>query len=200
MIKYYTNRELSRKLEINLAKWKRWSREFLPPDPLGGMQSGYARQYSPDSAFTVFLGGYLVAYMKFTIPEAKQILKDLHGWLVDNGFYFLDKGDSKTSDVVNKVIDRYIIYIYENSLSGEHLDFYYKIRGIISDRPVDYKACQVREELYVETTIKQPDNKAPGPDTIKVKMLNITGVRNKLSERLGLKGLSIEKIDPPAMH
>ncbi len=191
MIRYYLNRELSGKLEINLARWKRWSREFLPPDPLGGMQSGYARQYSPDSAFTVFLGGYLVAYMKFTIPEAKQILKDLHGWLVDNGFYFLDKGDSKTSDVINKVIDRYIIYIYENSLPGEHLDFYYKIRGIISDRPVDYKGCQVREKLYVETTIKQPGNKAPGPDIIKVKMLDITGVRNKLSERLGLKGLMI---------
>lgn len=186
MIRYYTNRELSRKFEINLAKWKRWSREFLPPDPLGGMQSGYARQYSPDSAFTVFLGGYLVAYMKFTIPEAKQILKDLHGWLVDNGFYFLDKGDLKTSDIITNVIHRHIIYIYENSLSGEHIDFYYKIRGIISDRPVDYKGRQVREELYVETTVKQPDKKVPEPDTIKVKMLNITEVRNKLSERLGL--------------
>ncbi len=188
MIKYYTNRELSRKLEINLAKWKRWSREFLPPDPLGGMQSGYARQYSPDGAFTVFLGGYLVAYMKFTIPEAKQILKDLHGWLVDNGFYFLDKGDSKTSDIINKAIYRYIIYIYQNSLSREHLDFCYKIRGIISDSPVDYKGWQVREELYVETTIKPSDKKPPEPETIQVKMLNITGVRNKLSERLGLNG------------
>lgn len=186
MIKYYTNRELSRKLEINLAKWKRWSREFLHPDPLGGMQSGYARQYTPDSAFTVFLGGYLVAYMKFTIPEAKQILKDLHGWLVDNGFYFLDKGDSKSSDIITNVIYRYIIYIYENSLSGEHLDFYYKINGIISDRSVDYKGRQVREELYVETTIKQPDKKALESDMIKVKMLNITGVYNKLSGMLGL--------------
>ncbi|MDO9565244.1 MAG: hypothetical protein Q7J15_00640 [Candidatus Desulfaltia sp.] len=186
MIKYYTNRELSRGLEINLAKWKRWSREFLPPDPLGGMQSGYARQYSPDSVFTVFLGGYLVAYMKFTIPEAKQILKDLNDWLVNNGFYFLDKGDSKTSDIINSVIYSHVIYIYENSLSGEHIDFYYKIRGIISERPVDYNGRQVSEELYVETTIKQPDKKAPEPDTIKVKMLNITGVRNKLSESLGL--------------
>jgi hypothetical protein len=46
MIHYYTNREISQKLEINLARWKRWSRSFLPPDPLGGMQSGYARQYA----------------------------------------------------------------------------------------------------------------------------------------------------------
>jgi hypothetical protein len=186
MIKYYANRELSRKLEINLARWKRWSREFLPPDPLGGLQSGYARQYSPDSAFTVFLGGYLVAYMKFTIPESKQILKDLHSWLVDNGFYFLDKRDSKTSDTLNSVIYSHVIYIYENNLSEERIDFYYKIRGIISEMPVDYNGRQVREELYVETTIKQPDNEAPEPDTIKVKMLNITGVHNKLSERLGL--------------
>ncbi len=136
MIKYYTNRELSRNLGINLARWKRWSREFLPPDPLGGMQSGYARQYSPDSAFTVFLGGYLVAYMKFTIPEVKQILKDLNDWLVNNGFYFIDKGDSKTSDPINSVIYRHIIYICENNLSGKHIDFCYKIKGIISEMPV----------------------------------------------------------------
>ncbi|MBW2491912.1 MAG: hypothetical protein JRE65_12275, partial [Deltaproteobacteria bacterium] len=54
MIKFFTNRELSDSLDIKLTKWKRWSREFLPPDPLGGMQSGYARQYHPDQAFTVF--------------------------------------------------------------------------------------------------------------------------------------------------
>ncbi|MDI6688654.1 MAG: hypothetical protein QME06_10600 [Desulfobacterales bacterium] len=186
MIKYYTNRELSRKLEINIARWKRWSREFLPPDPLGGMQSGYARQYSPDGAFTVFLGGYLVAYMKFTIPEAKQILKDLHDWLVNNGFYFLDKGDSKISDTINSVIYRHVIYIHENNLSEKRIDFCYKIKGIISDMPVDYNGRQVREELYMETTIKKPDKQTPEPDAIKVKMLNITEVRNKLSERLGL--------------
>ena len=60
MVKLYTNRELSEKLGINLAKWKRWSREFLPPDPLGGMQSGFARQYYFSDVFTVRLGGHLV--------------------------------------------------------------------------------------------------------------------------------------------
>ena len=82
MIKFYTNQELSRKLNISLARWKRWSREFLPPDPLGGLQSGYARQYNPDEAFAVLLGGYLVGDLKFTIPEARQILHDLHNWLL----------------------------------------------------------------------------------------------------------------------
>ena len=87
MLKIYTNRDLSVRLGINLAKWKRWSREFLPPDPLGGMQSGFARQYNFNDAFKVFLGGYLVAGLKLTIPEAKKVLQDLDKWLLDKGFY-----------------------------------------------------------------------------------------------------------------
>ncbi|NNK85983.1 MAG: MerR family transcriptional regulator, partial [Desulfobacterales bacterium] len=87
MIKFYTNRELSQKLKINLARWKRWSREFLPPDPLGGIQSGYARQYSMDTAFTVYLGGYLVGELKYTIAEAKKILEELKSWLKEKDFY-----------------------------------------------------------------------------------------------------------------
>ena len=99
MIKFYTNKELSKKFDVNLARWKRWSREFLAPDPLGGLQSGYARQYNPDEAFTVALGGHLVGDMKFSIPEAKQILFDLHQWLVDHRFYF---------------------YVYKSSESDKH--------------------------------------------------------------------------------
>ena len=87
MIIFYTNQELSRRFNLKLSRWKRWSREFLLPDPLGGLQSGYARQYNIDQAFTVYLGGYLVAELKFTIPEARLILKDLHHWLVEKRFY-----------------------------------------------------------------------------------------------------------------
>ncbi|MEJ2097896.1 MAG: hypothetical protein P8Y38_12350, partial [Deltaproteobacteria bacterium] len=87
MVKFYQNRELSKKLAIRLSKWKRWSREFLPPDPLGGLQSGYARQYSIDDAFTVYLGGYLVSELKFSIPAAKQILKDMKTWMQSHGFF-----------------------------------------------------------------------------------------------------------------
>ena len=66
MVTFYQNRELSQKLGVKLAKWKRWSREFLPPDPLGGLQSGYARQYNLNDAFSVYLGGYLVSELKFS--------------------------------------------------------------------------------------------------------------------------------------
>ena len=111
MIKFYTNRELSKNLDINLAKWKRWSREFLPPDPLGGMQSGYARQYNLDDSFTVYLGGYLVSDLRFTIPEVKQILEDLYEWLVDTGFYFVAKHDPKPKTDIEHSIKEYQICI-----------------------------------------------------------------------------------------
>jgi hypothetical protein len=77
MIHFYTNRQMAARLGINLSRWKRWSREFLPPDPLGGLQSGLARQYTIAEAFTVYLCGYLVARLNFSIPEARKIVDDL---------------------------------------------------------------------------------------------------------------------------
>ena len=81
MLKYFLNRELSKRFGIPLGRWKRWSREFLPPDPLGGLQSGYARQFSVRDAFLVYLAGYLVSSQAYSIPEARQILHDLNDWL-----------------------------------------------------------------------------------------------------------------------
>ncbi len=89
MIQFYSNRELSEKLDINLARWKRWSRDFLPPDPLGGMRSGYARQYAFKDLFKVYLGGYLLYHLKLTVAEAQRILTDLSPWLNRNGFFAL---------------------------------------------------------------------------------------------------------------
>ncbi|MDJ0782741.1 MAG: hypothetical protein QNJ22_12260 [Desulfosarcinaceae bacterium] len=86
-------------LSINLAKWKRWSREFLPPDPLGGLRSGYARQYSLKEAFLVALGGFLVGDLKFTVVEARAILTDLQPWLSRWGYLRLSaNGASRKGD------------------------------------------------------------------------------------------------------
>jgi hypothetical protein len=86
---YYDSKYLSESLHINAARWKRWAREFLPPDPLGGYQSGYARQFSCKDAFRVFLGGYLVSLLRMSIPEARQVLMDLDNWMKKQGFYAL---------------------------------------------------------------------------------------------------------------
>lgn len=84
---YFKSKYLAEKLHIPLSRWKRWSREFLDPDPLGGYQSGFARQFSFRDAFRVFLGGHLVGVLKFTIPQSRQILIDLNSWLQENQLY-----------------------------------------------------------------------------------------------------------------
>lgn len=158
MIKYYSNRELSQKLKINLARWKRWSREFLPPDPLGGMQSGYARQYTIDNAFTVYLCGHLVGELKYTIPEAKKILEDLKKWLKNNDFYINTENVGKNGKSAKDMVKEYIIFIVqENDLKNSYGNFSYRIRGIISNLQVKYNECRVREERYVEEYV--PINK-----------------------------------------
>ena len=81
MLRFYSSRHLADMLRIPLNRWKRWSREFLPPDPLGGLQSGYARQFSPREAFLVYLGGFLVSGLGFSIPQARQVIEDLSGWM-----------------------------------------------------------------------------------------------------------------------
>jgi hypothetical protein len=177
MIKFYTNRELSQKLKINLARWKRWSREFLPPDPLGGMQSGYARQYSIDNAFTVYLGGHLVGELKYTIPEAKKILEDLKKWLKDNDFFINTKNAGKTVKDAKDFVKEYIIFILrENDLKNNSSSFSYRIRGIINNISVDYNEYRVREERYIEEYILPKGIENTEYDMKVAKMLSITEV------------------------
>ncbi|MCG6894548.1 MAG: MerR family transcriptional regulator [Desulfobacteraceae bacterium] len=128
MIRYYTNRQLSESFGVNLAKWKRWSREFLAPDPLGGLQSGYARQYSPDDAFQLFLAGYLVSSAGFTIPDTRQVLQDLRPLMEASGFRFdpagLDRSDSKNPTAEAAVDIR--VWIQSGNASRMH----YRIQTI----------------------------------------------------------------------
>jgi hypothetical protein len=185
MLRFYTNRELSEKLEINLAKWKRWSREFLPPDPLGGLQSGYARQYSFNDAFKLALGGHLVADLRFTIPEAKQILLDLDDWLTDNGYYF-DLESSAGSEKKTKLqIREYNIFIMHAKVGPQKKqNFFYTIRGIISKKPIDYMGLKARQELYIETSIPLSARSQIQADAGSPKLLNISNFYTRFLHRL----------------
>jgi len=179
MIKFYANRELSEKLGINLAKWKRWSRELLPPDPLGGLQSGYARQYNPADAFTVYLGGHLIADLKYTLPECKQILADLHDWLVQQGFFF-DPIQSALNPDIRHLIQAYQIFIQQNIEPVNGLcGFHYLIRGVISTEQAEYKGFSVNQEFQSETTIPKGQTFPPLYKWNHAKLLNVSAVHNR---------------------
>ncbi len=192
MIRYFTNRALSEKLGHNLAKWKRWSREFLPPDPLGGMQSGYARQYTPDQAFTVCLGGHLVADLHFSVPGARQILKDLQPWQLENGFCFrAGAAMESVGQTPAQPSPHYLIYIAPLA-EGRHAaddplgnaGHQYLIRGILSAAPAPGNGG-VREERVRDTWM--PDA-LTGPRSLlemsPATLINMTALLRGFVERL----------------
>lgn len=190
MIKFFTNRELSQRLGINLAKWKRWSREFLPPDPLGGLQSGYARQYNPNEAFTVHLGGHLVAVCKFSIPEAKQIIQDLHEWLGDNGYYFDVKGSVNSQRGVRRLVNKTIIFIIKDvSPKNGKPQFHYIIRGIISNKAVNSDGFDMMQERYTETFISSEADLLPDLESDTAKTLGISGFLNRFVNQMDLDSM-----------
>ena len=51
------------------------------------MRSGQTRLISLDQAFEVFLGAHLVSFLRYSIPEAREILGGLKTWLRKNGIY-----------------------------------------------------------------------------------------------------------------
>jgi hypothetical protein len=194
MIKFFTSRALSQRLEINLAKWKRWSREFLPPDPLGGMQSGYARQYHPDQAFTVYLGGLLVSDLKFTIPEAKQILQDLQGWLTEKGFYFNGSGKIIPVTGEDEIVKKYILLIEGGTRKDDRFDFIYTVRGIISNESVDYKGIEIMTERYTQIPIDFRPETPPTKGMNIVKMLKLTDILDKFANLMDLNPINYPAI------
>lgn len=139
---YYKSRYLSEKLFIKLAKWKRWSREFLDPDPLGGIQSGVARQFNLRDAFKVYLGGFLVSELKFTIPEAMTILTDLSPWLKESGFFSIES--QLRSSGRNWMHDHHIyIYFIEQSR------FEYAVRTIVPDSHAGDAKTALKETFFL---------------------------------------------------
>jgi hypothetical protein len=185
MIKFYKNQELSLKLNIKLSRWKRWSREFLPPDPLGGLQSGYARQYNPDQAFTVFLGGYLVGDLKFTIPEARRILNDLHDWLLEHKFYFDYSGSAPSTKENSLAIQYYQIAICRtaNADSGD-TGFFYFIKTVIADECINVRGDPVHQKRFIQLSINSGENAAQLNEVASYRVLNISLLRHRFLNSL----------------
>ena len=185
MIKFYTNQELSKKFNVNLARWKRWSREFLPPDPLGGLQSGYARQYNPDEAFTVVLGGHLVGDLKFSIPETKQILFDLHQWLVDHDFYFYFSKSTESAGNRPPDVNYYQLAISSRAMRrDEYRGLSYWARGIISVDSINLQGGRVWREHIIESSIGPKESESPRLDAESYRVLNISGFRKSFLNHL----------------
>jgi hypothetical protein len=150
MVQYFISKDLSQKLGINVAKWKRWSREFLPPDPLGGYQSGYARQYSIDDAFRVFLGGYLVTELNLPIPESRNVLAYLEEWLAEKGFLSLRDPMVDQNSQETPFVEEYVISVIDGK---EKNTSRYRIKAILSRTCTNLNGVPILQEKYQEKSL-----------------------------------------------
>jgi len=152
MIKFYLNRELADCLGYKLSRWKRWSREFLPPDPLGGLQSGFARQYNMADAFHVYLGGHLVADLNFPIPETRVILEDLKPW-VRNQFFSHTQNNVPSS--VALPAKEYRIHIFTaRTDNGNDQKRRYAVRRLIDEKMDGKRGTRMITERYLENWLE----------------------------------------------
>jgi hypothetical protein len=182
MLKFYLNRELSTRLEIPLSRWKRWSREFLPPDPLGGLQSGFARQYNIRDAFIVYLAGYLVSVIGFTIPEARQILDDLNGWLkkdVIEPYSAAIVADHEAAKRASR-LDLMIIPVQHNAPPA----FSYCIRQQVECKALANGEISLWQEEFTEKVIKRGEPRRTGSYPTCVRWVALSAVADQFFERL----------------
>ncbi|SPD74182.1 hypothetical protein PITCH_A210007 [uncultured Desulfobacterium sp.] len=164
----HTNQQLSDVFQINLAKWKRWSREFLPPDPVAGMQCGLAREYNEREAFTVYLGGYLVGSLKFSIPDARMILNDLQKWFDKMDIYPLDIHDQKWSI---------------NIMQGRN-GFFYEAKKLLERKCIDEETNIYREEYALK--LFETSDDTSDVDLLNVRKLHVSNLIEVFLNKLGM--------------
>ena len=81
------NRDLAKAFGIVDTTWKKWSREFLPPDPASGKGRGRTRSYTPEDAFTVYLGGLMVSEKAMTFKESKEAIKIIISFMQNREYF-----------------------------------------------------------------------------------------------------------------
>lgn len=141
----FSNKRIAFILGETQTKTRRWAKEFLPPDPKIGLRSGKTRRHSLSSLFIVFLGGYLVNGMGFSVSEAKTILTDLRPWLEREALLPREKENFGSKNRNDKNVERYDVHIM---LTGEPLAFCYECRGVI--RELKGTQSMARSEYTVE--------------------------------------------------
>jgi hypothetical protein len=105
------------------------------------MRSGQTRFFSPNQAFEVYLGAHLISYLRYSIPEAREIIAGLKTWLRKNGIY------PETSEVDPEALRRMrqLQVVIHQKDDGT---FCYESKHIVSVKPNVGRTTNVIEEVY----------------------------------------------------
>jgi len=119
---------------------------------LGGLQSGFARQYSLVDAFHVYLGGHLVADLNFPIPETRLILDDLKPWVRSQ---FFSHKHNKVPPSVALPTKEYRIHIF-TTRANSHTEHKrrYAVRRLIDEKMDGKRGTRMITERYLENWLE----------------------------------------------
>jgi hypothetical protein len=156
-----TNQKLSEGLNIPLSKIRRYTKEFMPPDPIATRRSGYTRRFSNNDGFFIYLGGTLVMNHGFTYEAARWSLQILRPWFLNMGYVPNIPRKMIRSEVENKII-RQLAKYYPYSF----IELTIKIGGVKdAQRPGVFRNTKNRISLDVKATTvrhRSPDQKDSG--------------------------------------
>ena len=123
--------------------------------------------------------------LKFTIPQARLILHDLHNWLVEHKFYFDYTGSVPPKKENSIIIQYYQIAICQPAdADTSDSGFFYFTKGVIADELTDVNGIPVRQERFIELSINSGKNAAQINEAAGYRVLNISILRNRFLSSL----------------
>jgi len=133
----------------------------------------------------VFLGGHLVAELKTSVPDARQILQDLTPCLRDIGLFANSRIHERFSAGSTDPIADYLISICRVSTQpGLAARFTYTLRGQISRSLQGYGGRRVYLERYIEERL--PLSAPSLSKQLSSRTLNISAMADFFVNALGL--------------
>ncbi len=149
-----TAKQYAIKFGKNLPRIKRWARAFFGTDPSAGMQMGYARTFTMNQAFLLFLGGFLIS-RGIPVNEVPKLLEDFSPWLEKKGLLPITP-NFKPDESVPVKWNSWEIEI----LRGEPA-YVCRAKGSLGKRLISIDGRQAWKEVYIPEDITKVT-----PDTV----------------------------------
>jgi hypothetical protein len=137
--------EFSKLLGIQHTKAKRYTREFLGPNPAATIQSGHARILTLQETYFVYLGAHLLSDHNFTVHESKIILDSLKPQLTEWGLF---PGDDDSFKETSSEIKSWTILIHR---TDKPFGFAYLAEGLVSLDNEESMAIGTYKNIAVQT-------------------------------------------------
>ncbi len=166
----FKSTELAAILERKTAKVKRHARELFGHDRLAGQGKGYARKFTLDECFKIFLYGLMIEDTNLSTPEIKDAIDaSLLPWMEKKGLYPISGKNFNQSGHHPSIQDWHITIrrLFDDRL---HFEAEGLIESTVGSEEIDGQSRVVRRVRYVKEDFRDPsiDPAGESPDNGRV--------------------------------